>query len=83
MHTTIAQNQAHRADLVWTKTTGRRFTVNGEHYTSEYTNMFNGQSIRKDWRMTGCDWVIFNDRDEVVGRAHSLTYAKFRAALTA
>ena len=80
MHTTTAQNKDHRADLVWIKTPGKRFRGNGEHYTSEYTNMWNGQTIRKDWRMTGCDWVIFNDRNEVVGRAYSLTFAKYEAA---
>jgi hypothetical protein len=77
-HTTVLQNNAHRADLNWTKSKGKSFKVNGENYLSEYTT-FDGQSIRKGWRMTGQDWFIFNAADEIVGRAHSLTWAKIAA----
>ena len=80
METTSAQNTAHRTDLAWVKTTGKSFKVNGENYLSEYTNIFTGQSIRKGWRMTGQDWFIFNEANEITGRAHSLTWAKFEAA---
>jgi len=80
METTSAQNTAHRTDLAWIKATGKAFKVNGENYLSEYTNVFTGQSIRKGWRMTGQDWFIFNEANEVTGRAHSLTWAKFEAA---
>lgn len=80
METATAQNMAHRTDLLWVKTTGKSFRVNGENYLSEYRNIVTGQSIRKDWRMTGCDWVIFNESEDVTGRSHSLTWAKFEAA---
>jgi hypothetical protein len=80
MHTTTAQNLAHRNDLAWIKSKGKSFHVNGELYISEYRNAETGQSIRKGWRMTGCDWFIFNAADEVIGRAYSLTYAKYEAA---
>lgn len=53
--------------------------VNGQTYLSEYRNVTTGQVIRKDWRMTGQDWVIFNDQDEITGRSHSLTWAKLDA----
>ena len=79
-HTTVTQNQNHRNDIAWVKTTGRSFRVNGEHYGSEYTNPFTGQAIRKDWRMTGQDWVIFDAAGNRTGRAHSLTWAKIEAA---
>ena len=79
MHPTTAQNIAHRNDIVWMKSKGKSFTVNGERYTSEYRNLFNGQTIRKSWKMTGQDWFIFNEANEIVGRAHSLTWAKIAA----
>jgi hypothetical protein len=79
METTSRQNTAHRTDMVWIKT-GSRVKVNGENYLSEYTNGFTGQVIRKDWRMTGQDWVIFDANGNVSGRAHSLTWAKMDAA---
>lgn len=80
MHTTTAQNLAHRADLTWIKSKGKSFKVNGESYLSEYSNAATGQSIRKGWRMTGQDWFIFDADDKITGRAYSLTYAKFEAA---
>jgi len=80
MHTTTAQNKAHRTDITWTKTAGKSFKVNGENFISEYRNIFTGQSVRKDWRMTGQDWIIFNESNVVTGRAHSLTWAKYEAA---
>lgn len=78
-HPTVAQNAAHRNDIAWIKTSGKRFHANGESYISEYTNPWTGQAIRKDWRMTGHDWVIFNADGSIAGRAHSLTWAKLRA----
>jgi hypothetical protein len=75
MNTTASQNQAHHNSLVWAKT-GSTVTVNGEHYLSEYTDVFTGQAIRKDWRMTGQDWIVFDAAGNVTGRAHSLTFAK-------
>lgn len=78
MHTTVAQNMAHRNDAAWIKT-AKNVKVNGENYSSEYRNPFTGQAIRKDWRMTGQDWIIFDAADQIVGRAHSLTYAKYTA----
>lgn len=80
MHTTTEQNKAHRNDLEWIKSTGRSFTAGGERFTSEYLNPWTGQAIRKDWRMTGRDWVIFDADGNVTGRAHSLTWAKLAAA---
>ena len=80
MNTTTAQNIAHRTDLTWTKSKGKSFRVNDELYLSEYTNAATGQSIRKGWRMTGADWFIFNAANEIVGRSHSLTFAKYEAA---
>ena len=71
MNTTVSQNRSHRTDIAWWKTTGRSFHVGGEHYVSEYRNVFTGQAIRKDWRMTGRDWVIFDASGTVTGRAHS------------
>ncbi len=79
MSTTTAQNAAHRTDGVWAKT-GSKVHANGEWYLSEYTNGFTGQKIRKDWRMTGQDWIIFDAAGNVTGRAHSLTWAKLEAA---
>ena len=79
MHTTVAQNKAHRADLAWQKSKGKSFSANGERYTSEYLNIFTGQAIRKSWRMTGQDWFIFDAQGNVTGRAHSLTFAKIDA----
>jgi hypothetical protein len=80
MNSTVSQNRSHRADIVWNKTSGKSFNVNGEHYISEYLNVFTGQAIRKDWRMTGRDWIIFDTAGNVIGRAHSLTWAKLDAA---
>lgn len=79
-HTTVTQNQDHRTDIAWIKTPGRSFAHNGEHYTSEYRNVFTGQAIRKGWRMTGRDWHIFDAEGNETGRAHSLTWAKLDAA---
>ena len=79
MHTTTAQNITHRADLAWTKSKGKTFAINGENYGSEYVNLFTGQTIRKGHRMTGQDWFIFNEANEITGRAHSLTWAKLDA----
>lgn len=79
MTRTQSQNKAHRNDLAWTKTTGRSFRVNGELYVSEYVNPWTGQAIRKDWRMTGQDWVVFDAAGNITCRAHSLTYAKLAA----
>lgn len=70
---------AHKTDGAWAKT-GSKVQANGEHYLSEYTNGFTGQQIRKDWRVTGQDWIIFDAAGNVTGRAHSLTWAKFEAA---
>jgi hypothetical protein len=80
METTSQQNAAHRTDIAWMKSKGRSFSANGEHYISEYLNPWTGQAIRKDWRMTGRDWVIFDAAGNVTGRAHSLTWAKLDAA---
>ena len=79
MTTTPAQNIAHRNDIVWMKSKGKSFTANDELYISEYSNLATGQTIRKSWKMTGQDWFIFNAADEIVGRAHSLTWAKLAA----
>lgn len=80
MHTTVSQNKVHRADLAWQKSKGKSFSANGERYTSEYLNVFTGQAIRKDWRMTGQDWIIFDAQGNRTGRAHSLTVAKYDAS---
>lgn len=80
MHTTTAQNMAHRSDIAWIKTTGRSFEVNGIRYGSEYRNAFTGQSIRKGHGMTGQDWFIFDAAEQIIGRSHSLTWAKMDAA---
>jgi len=80
MHTTTAQNASHRTDVAWIKSKGKSFKVGGENWISEYTNPFTGQAIRKDWRMTGRDWVIFDAAGNRTGRAHSLTWAKIEAA---
>lgn len=80
MNTMTAQNKAHRNDIAWIKTAGRSFKVNGESYLSEYVNPFTGQAIRKDWRMTGRDWVVFDAAGNITGRSHSLTWAKLDAA---
>jgi hypothetical protein len=79
MNTTTAQNAAHRNDIAWIKSTGRHFQANGETFISEHMNPWTGQAIRKDWRMTGRDWVIFDAAGNVTGRAHSLTWAKLDA----
>lgn len=79
MHTTVSQNKAHKSDMVWAKTS-KGVTFGGERYQSEYTNLFTGQTIRKDWRMTGRDWVVFNAAGVITHRAHSLTWAKMDAA---
>lgn len=80
MHTTTAQNKAHRDDIAWIKSAGKSFKANGESYISEYVNPWNGMAIRKSWRMTGRDWFIFDADGDVVGRVHSLTWAKIEAA---
>lgn len=80
MHTTVAQNANHRTDIAWIKSKGKSFDAAGEHFISEYVNPWNGMAIRKSWRMTGTDWFIFNAAGEIVGRAHSLTWAKYDAA---
>lgn len=80
MHTTVAQNAAHRADSEWIKSKGKTFNVNGETFVSEYVNAFTGWSIRKSWRMTGRDWLIFDADNNEIARAHSLTFAKYDAA---
>ncbi|TAJ21796.1 MAG: hypothetical protein EPO65_00415 [Dehalococcoidia bacterium] len=80
MNTTTSQNAAHRNDLAWIKSQGKSFTVNGEGYISEYVNPWNGMAIRKSWRMTGRDWFIFDAAGNIVGRSHSLTWAKLDAA---
>lgn len=80
METTSQQNAAHRTDIAWMKTPGKSIKVNGELYLSEYVNPWTGQAIRKDWRMTGRDWIIFDAAGNVTGRAHSLTRAKLDAA---
>lgn len=79
MNTSPAQNQAHRNDIAWHKSGGRSFNVAGEHFISEYRNIFTGQTIRKSWRMTGRDWFIFDEAGNVTGTAHSLTWAKIEA----
>jgi hypothetical protein len=79
MNSTAAQNSIHRTDLAWVKTAGKSFKVNDENYLSEYRNIFTGQAIRKDWRMTGHDWIIFDGADNIVARSHSLTWAKLEA----
>lgn len=78
MNSTVAQNAAHKLDGEWSKT-GKTVHVNGEMFISEYTNGFTGQRIRKDWRMTGQDWIVFDAADNITGRAHSLTWAKIAA----
>lgn len=80
METTTAQNKAHRNDIAWIKTPGKSFKVDGELYISEYVNPWNGQAIRKSWRMTGQDWFIFDAAGNITGRAHSLTWAKIESA---
>jgi hypothetical protein len=80
MTTTTQQNKAHRNDIAWMKSKGRSFEANGEHFVSEYLNPWTGQAIRKSWRMTGQDWVIFDAAGNVTGRAYSLTWAKLDAA---
>ena len=79
-HTTTSQNAAHRTDMAWVKSVGKSFRINDENYLSEYRNIVTGQSIRKGWRMTGQDWFIFNEADQITGRSHSLTWAKYEAA---
>lgn len=79
MTTTVAQNTAHRTDPVWAKSKGKTFRHNGENYISEYINLFTGQTIRKSWRMTGCDWIIFDAEGNRTGAASSLTWAKWEA----
>ena len=76
MHTTPAQNAAHRNDIAWIKSTGRSFHVDGELYISEYLNPFTGQAIRKSWRMSGHDWYLFDADGNIMSRHHSLTWAK-------
>ena len=77
MNTTVAQNKAHRNDPKWTKTAASHDYAS-RHFTSGYET-FDGWSIRKGWEMTGSDWHIYNPAGEHVGRAHSLTWAKYHA----
>ncbi|MCU1418745.1 MAG: hypothetical protein JWP32_2919 [Schumannella sp.] len=79
MNTTAAQNVAHHTDIAWTKSKGKSFRHDGELYISEYVNLFTGQTIRKSWRMTGCDWHIFDAAGSHTGSAYSLTWAKMEA----
>lgn len=82
MHTTTAQNRAHRNDATWIKSSIDRSEaaqVKGEWWISEYRNPFTGQAIRKSGRMTGQDWHVFNAAGVRVDRAHSLTFAKIAA----
>lgn len=76
MNSTTEQNRAHRTDVVWQKSNGRRFTVAGELYLAEYCNVFTGEAIRKDWRMTGHDWLTFDADGNITGRYATLTIAK-------
>jgi hypothetical protein len=81
-HPTVAQNQAHRADLRWYKQTpekGRTESAPSEWWISEYANPWTGQVIRKSGRMTGQDWWVFAADGTKQGRAHSLTWAKYLA----
>lgn len=83
MHTTTAQNKAHRNDIEWVKSSVDRSEaakVPGEWWISEYHNQFTGQAIRKSGRMTGRDWFVFNAEGVRVDRAHSLTFAKIAAS---
>ena len=80
MHTTVAQNKAHRSDIAWQKSKGKSFSVDGERYVSEYLNVFTGQAIRKSWRMTGRDWVVFDADGNIVARSATLTLAKYDAS---
>ena len=79
MHTTVAQNKAHRTSLTWIKTPGSIFRAAGENYISEYVNISTGQTIRKSWRMTGRDWHIFDGDTRRQYGHHTLTVAKWYA----
>lgn len=81
MHTTTAQNKAHRNDIAWIKSgVDKGIRVKGHWFISEYRNPWTGQTIRKSGRMSGQDWFIFDAEGNVTGRAHSLTWAKMDAA---
>lgn len=81
MTTTAAQNKAHHTDAGWIKSNGRGFTVDGEHYISEYVSPFTGQAIRKSWRMTGRDWFVFDADGTRHPYGHAtLTIAKYEAS---
>lgn len=80
MHTTTAQNKAHRNDITWMKSKGKSFKASAETYISEYVNPFTGQAIRKSWRMSGADWYVFDAAGNITARASSLTWAKLDAA---
>lgn len=74
MHTTVAQNQAHRNDTAW-----QGSKISQGEYIREYVNVFTGQTIRKSCAMTGQDWHLFDANGALVARAHSLTFAKYLA----
>lgn len=86
-HPTVAQNKAHKADTEWIKSPGKSFQIEFSHkgakrshtFVSEYVSTVTGWAIRKDWRMTGRDWHVFNAEGEVIAQAHSLTFAKIAA----
>ena len=52
MHTTTAQNAAHRTDMTWIKSKGKSFQAGGESYISEYLHLATGMAIRKSWRIS-------------------------------
>lgn len=80
MTTTVQKNKAHRNDIAWEKVAvDQGAKVPGHWFTSEYRNLFTGQTIRKSGRMQGCDWFVFDAVGNVVTRAGSLTYAKWLA----
>lgn len=79
--TQARQNKAHREDVRWIKTNGKRFDVNGQQYISEYLNPWNGWAIRKHFGTGLRDgaWYVFDASGDVVEIAHSLTWAKLAA----
>lgn len=80
MHTTVAQNKAHKADTEWSKTPGKAFKVQVGNlvlaFVSEYTHAESGWAIRKTWEYVAMPWVVFNAEGEIVAKANSLTWAK-------
>lgn len=80
-HSTVAQNRAHRLDGEWKRIAAHSTTESGDKsYGSTYRNGFTEQTIRKSHRMTGHDWHVFDADDNLIDRAHSLTWAKYLAA---